>query len=284
MEYVNFDYLTNDMLNLSIVLLDFCKKNNISLEDISKISASKDTKNMYTKKVNPIIDWFGIKDKNDSVTEDVYVRDIIGWEPSKDKGTLLDILSDCYADSTETYRIRDNEKLELSKDKMLQNMVYSFDYEPICVNEIEGKKVVSTNGCHRTSILKFLYLVDLEKGELPPEELDEKYKIKANVDRYDIELTYMHYLLKQMDVVSYIGIKYDSSWKPSGYYKVDTKDSSKTMSKEEITTLFNESLDIYGDRLNSYSINSNLDIPSFKDFIMNYAPTLIKEDQYGSLS
>ena len=179
--------------------------------------------------------------------------------------------------------------MKLNKEEMINDLKKSFNAERIILDQVDDKFVVSQNGCHRTSILKFLYIDEVLKGNTPLEELNEKYKIKARVDKYDMTLTYTNYLLNNMKIVNRIEKDYDDNYKETNKFIVKyNNDQPKLLSKEEIMNSFGEIINQNESNMDEYLLNDikrlSKVIPSFNDFLKEYAPTLIKEEKYGSLS
>lgn len=272
MSFVNLDKYI-----LSNKIIEFCEKNGISKTDLDKIYESDSNKNKKLSQINPLVHAYGIRDISGPEIKDIEVKDIVGFEPYDDGKNLFDILSICYSDDSATYGIRANDKLKLNKEEMLKNMESSFSYEPIALDEIEGKLLVSHNGCHRVSILKLLYADEALKG-ITEQELNEKYKFKGKVSRYDMTMTYMNYMLQMMGAVSYIKIDYDEMGTPTGNYVI-VNDSRTTVTRNDIINLFNETLRNNPDKVNLDSINMYASIPSFKSFLKEY---ILKENEYGN--
>ena len=97
--------------------------------------------------------------------------------------------------------------------------------------------------------------------------------------RYDMTLTYIHYLLSMMKVITYMKVQYDERTIPTGKYIIETKDGISVVTRDEIINLFKEALKNNAEKVNLDSINKNLSIPSFKDFIKDY---VLKENEYGN--
>lgn len=272
MSFVNYD--TNTLNN---VIIDFCERNGISKSDLDKIYESDMIKNNKLTRINPIVHTYGIRDISGPEEKDVLVSDIIGFEPYNDKSNLFEILNTCYSDNNNSYGIRANDKLRLSKEEMLKEMESTLSYEPITLDEIEGKLLVSHNGCHRASILKLLYIDEALKG-INEQDLNEKYKFKGKVSKYDMTMTYMNYMLQMMGAVDYIKIEYNEMGKPTGNYEIVT-DTKTSATRDDVINLFNEALRKNPDKVDLSSINMYASIPSFKDFLKEY---VLKENEYGN--
>ena len=277
MDSVNFE-----IYELSNQIIDFCERNNITKNDLNKLSELGKTNNEKVSRYNPLVSWFGIRDINGPEEKDIYIKDIAGFEPYDKAFSLYTVLGNCYSDNNQTYGIRANDRLKLSKDEMIKDMKDSFSYEPICVDEVEGKKFVSHNGCHRVSILKLLYLDEVLKNEKPINEIDEKYKIKVKESKYDMTLTYIHFFMQMIRSISYMKLEYNELGKPTGKYVVETRDNKSILSKEEVINLFNETINNNLDKIDTYYVNSLTIIPSFKKFLRDYLPSLLKEIEHAN--
>lgn len=268
------NYSTYD---LSDKIIEFCDRNSITKEEIDRIYQSDSIKNEKLSRINPLVHQYGIQDASGPEIKDICIKDVVGFEPYNDKRNLCEILSTCYSDGTATYGLRANDKLQLSKDEMINDIKDSVSFESINLDEVDGKLLVSTNGCHRAAMLKFLYLDEVLKGEKLPEEINEKYTIKGKVFKYDMTMTYMNYFLQMMKAVSYIKLDYDDKGLTGKYVIVN--DTKTTVSRDEILDLFNKTLEKYPDKVDLDKVNMYACIPSFRDFLKEH---VLKENEYGN--
>lgn len=276
METVNYN-----VNKLSNRMIEFCKRNGITEEELEKISELELSKNEKVSNINPIIPSYGIIDISSTEIVDVCIGDIVGFRPYDDKTNLFDILSKCYTDETTPYKYgtRSNSKLEMTKEELIKDMDKSFSSDIVEVNEIEGKIFISNNGCHRTSLIKLLYTDEVLKGEKPIEEIRENYKIKAKIIKYDTTLSYIHYLLTMMNIITNMKVEYDERSIPTGKYIVEVNDNKSVLSRDEIINLFKESLKSNSDKIDLNQINKFTSIPTFKDFLKEY---VLEENNYGN--
>ena len=277
MESVNYK-----IEKLSDKIIEFCKRNGISIEELEKISELELSKNEKLSSINPIIQSYGIIDIGGTETKEVSIGDVAGWRPYKEESNLFGILGKCYTDESSPYKYgtRANDKLGMSKEQILSDIQKSNSQEEVELQEVEGKLLVSHNGCHRTSLMKLLYADEVTKGDRPIEDINEKYKINAKVVKFDTTLTYIHYLLSTMKVIKYMKIEYDERAMPTGKYLVDLKDNTQAkLSRDEIINLFNEELNKNTNRVDLDSINKNLNIPSFREFLKE---NVTKGNEYGN--
>ena len=123
MNIFNFNIKEDPILN--DVLLKFCKNNNITKQDIDNISKSDLSQNLIIKKINPIIKTYGISKNTTNYDEldEIYIRDIVGFEPNIESKDILDILNKSYSNEKQSYSSRMNDKLELPKEVMIEQRV-----------------------------------------------------------------------------------------------------------------------------------------------------------------
>ena len=279
MGYINYkDIKITPVLNDE--LSEFCKNNGITEEDIEKISKNEMSKNKQKSEINPIVHTYGIKESTESI-EEVYVKDIVGFEPITASINLIDTLNSAYSNTAYGERHDIKEKLQSSKDKMIEEIKESTNHELIDLNYIsEGQYVLSVNGCHRISMLRFLYIDEVLKKEKPIEEINEKYKIKASVIRYDLTLTYMNYLLSSFGIVRSIRQEHPNV---DSYVIKYLNGEERAFSREAISTSFGEIIEqnkINIDDYNLSRVNSFAnDIPSLKGFMKTYTPDLLKTNE-----
>ena len=269
-----------DLYDLSDVMIDFCRESNI---DIDRISASGMMENARIDRINPFVSRYGISDIESPGVEDICIKDIVGWDPLKEKRTLFRVLEDCYSDGFGTYHTRSNDKLRLGKDGMFNDIKSSLTREEIWVNEVEGKYVVTVNGCHRTSILRLLYLDEALKNESSIEEINQKYTIRSKVDKYDMTLTYINFFMQSIDSDYYINIQRGENYAPTGKYIIG-KNKDNPLTREELINNFTELVNNNEEKFDLYGMEHFCEIPSFKEFAKTYFPALVKEEQYGNIN
>jgi hypothetical protein len=275
MESVNSDIYT-----LSDIVIDFVRRSNV---DLNKISESNMLENISINKINPFINLYAIQDIDSPYTENICIKDVIGWDTSKNENTLFKVIGDCYSDEFGTYHTRDNDKLRLNKDEMINDLKNSFSKEEIRIQNIEDKYVVTINGFHRTSILRLLYLDEISKDEANIEEINQKYTIRAMIDKYDMTLTYINFFMQRLDSKNHVRVEYGKNYLPTGKYTInDNKDIALT--KEELINHFAELVKNNEEKFDLSGLDHYCKYPSFKEFAKTFFPVLVKEDQYGSLN
>ena len=111
------------------------------------------------------------------------------------------------------------------------------------VREIEdGKYIISSNGLHRFTVLRFHYLLDCMKNEKSEEELREMYKIPVRLtSKTNFKKTYCNYLIQKANPdISFISFYCDANTSTIYY---DSKDESETVDEEELLDLARKSVD-----------------------------------------
>ena len=176
--------------------IEFLRRNGI---DIEKVNRSVDTHIYTTTEKNEIVGAYGFQG-NQSV-RNVSVADIVGYD-SNYMGIVPNIfasLDGFFDEHGDGYHTRSLGMLQYGKDDIIEKLQSSFKWEPISLIETgEGEYTVLSNGLHRTTILRTLYLSEAAEAQGNQEELEriaKKYTIPAKVREVDLQKTYCKYLL-----------------------------------------------------------------------------------------
>ena len=140
----------------------------------------------------------------------------------------------------------------------------------------EGKYIVSNNGLHRFTVLRFHYLLDCMKKEKSEEELRELYKIPVNItSKTNIKKTYCNYLIQKANPdISFISFNHSED-KITIYY--NSEDKSKTITEEVLLDLAIQSIDMLdSDSLLEIQHFYN-NLATFHNFIDMYIPNLLEK-------
>lgn len=178
---------------------EFLRRNGISIEDIC---SSIDCHVYSSMEVNPIIASYGFKTNSES--EMISIADIVGYDTEDRQSNTNIFLSMDYffKEQGKGYHTRSLGMLKYDKENILENLKQSFINEPISLIETgEGTYTVLSNGLHRYTLLRILYLSEVAKAGGNKEALKElrsKYKIPANVTGIDLDKTYCKYLLTKV--------------------------------------------------------------------------------------
>lgn len=177
-------------------ITNFFIKNNINVDEIIK----KPEAIMKAKiEIDRIVNDNG-QYKNEE-SQNICVGDIIG-SIELDSKNIFDNLDELYNKENGKYGKRAIEFLDTKTP--LQDMMKSFEKEPILVEEIiKGKYVIAGNGKHRCNLLKACYLNEIAKcsKKEETEKIKEKYTIPVQARNIDVIKTYSKYLLKKISIL-----------------------------------------------------------------------------------
>lgn len=194
--------------NQSLTL--FIKKNNININDFINYFVSS------LKDINKIVYNYGMF--CNSEIRMVSIANVVGKSRGETKNILseLDFLFD---ENGNNYQKRSVSMLEYGFDNIIKGLENSFINEPIELKEISKEKyVIGNNGMHRTNLLKLHYLNQLSKCKTNEmiNDLKDKFQIKANVERLDIEKTYSKFLINMFNKDIYIEDEINQNGRKTG--------------------------------------------------------------------
>lgn len=254
---------------------NFLKRNSIDEERIKKIY---DTNIYSLGEIDPILEDFAIY--SSSILDRVSIADIYGFDYrwrgfSKDIFLSLDSLFD---EDSRGYKKRSVDNLLKTSKQMLESP--SFSSEPMEVIEVDEENKIFTigsNGLHRYSALKVLYLNELYHIPLEKEELKEKYKVLVSLSKIDKIKTYCNFIISRNINDAYIKKEVDSNCQDTGNSILVTNDKKEVLTDEELLAFSRNVIDNNPTFIDYYSSN-----PKFISFIQN---TLynenIKEAHHG---
>ena len=267
---------------LSPTTIDFIKSLNFDIEAFMS-DPSNDYKTSFN--INPIVDRYGVFDYlNESAI--VSVADLLGhdgpwnWEGYKGKNILY-TFENFFKKNGDGYHTRALGLLEYkSGEELLEELkMRNQDTIDMKIREIEdGKYIVSGNGLHRFTVLRFHYLLDCMKKEKSKDELKELYKIPVTIDsKTNYMKTYCNYLIKIANPeISSISFYNENE------IIVHYNSEDKIINEETLLNLAIESIDM----LNGYYLLEVQDfykkIASFHDFIDKYIPQLLDKFEVKS--
>lgn len=223
--------------------------------------------------VNKIVADFGFQ--KGYRKKNVSIADIVGYD-SEFHGNfdnIFDSMDYFFDEYGSLYQKRSTKMLEYSKDDIIEGLSSSFEIEPMSLIETgEGTYTVFTNGLHRYTLLRALYLCEASKVQGDEDALSalkEKYTIPANVQEIDLDKTYCAFLL---DYVAGSGVKsinaeFDSMHNITSNAKVTFTDgTSKSLNNKELIELTDEK--VKSEKLLPFIVqNYTKKYPSFKQFI-----------------
>jgi len=226
----------------------FLERNGISIEDIS----SKIDCHLYNSaEVNPIVSNYAFYTNEED--EMISIADIVGYNTewrSISKNIFLSM--DSFFDNNgDGYHSRSIGMLEYDKDDIIENLKQSFIEESVTLAETgEGTYTILSNGLHRYTLLRILYLSEAASANGDKEKLAElrkKYTIPVKVTGVDLDKTYCKYLLQKVSArddeykVMDVCTEYDSNYKQTGNAVVKyANGKSESLSNELLLMLTKE--------------------------------------------
>lgn len=209
-------------------------------------NANNDYKNSFD--INPIVSKYGVYDSfYEEVT--ISVADLVGHDAApkvnSDNGmNILRTFENFFEEGEDCYRSRSLELLEYESGEQLLKGLERRNRDTIdmCVREIEdGKYIISSNGLHRFTVLRFHYLLDCMKKEKSDEELREMYKIPVTLtSKTNFKKTYCNYLIQKANPdISFISFDRDNDTATIHY---DSRNERNTIDEEELLDLTKQSV------------------------------------------
>lgn len=223
--------------------LDFLERNNI---DVDFVRSKVDTHIYSREEINRIVAEYDFQ--GEKYTKQVSIRDIFGYDTEwRDIVPDIFLSMDDLFDSFGTgYQSRSISMLSYDKDTIMEGLRRSFEKEEmVLVESGEGNFLMFTNGLHRFTLLKALYLAEASKVESEEEleALSQKYIIPAVIVSIELEKTYLKYLTLTMESFGAdfnlrdIRTHYDDNFKRTGNIEFVYKDGKrKVLSEEEFRT------------------------------------------------
>ena len=245
--------------------------------DLASFLANPDNNYQTSADINPIVGKYGVFDHLDEIVE-VSMADIVGHDRSLDcrDKNILYTFENYFKLNGDGYHIRSLGLLEYKSGSQLVAELKrrNNDTLDMRVREIEkGKYIISNNGLHRFTVLRFHYLLDSMKKEKSDGELREIYKIPVNLDStVNYMKTYCNYLIQKANYnIDWIAFSNDGLIR---IYYINGERSDE-LPEEKLLPLARESAFL----LDSYALEEVLyyykHYDSFKEFIDKYIPTLL---------
>lgn len=250
--------------------LNFFTNNGFSISDVSE---NVDTHIYSPMEVNKIVSDYGFQVRTS--TRYVSIADIVGYDTSfhGNSSNIFDNMDYFFDKYGTSYQKRSTQMLEYSKDDIIEGLSNSFEREPMALIETgEGTYTVFTNGLHRYTLLRALYLCEASKVQCDEKALNalkKKYTIPVKVQEIDLDKTYCAFIL---DYAGGCGVKsidteYDSNHNVTSNAKVTFSDgTTQSLSTEELIQLTDEK--IKNNKFLPFIMqNFTNRYPSFKKFI-----------------
>lgn len=272
---------------------NFLKINGIIPEETS----SKVDSLIHTQsEINPIV--YDYEFQEGRKTEEVSVADIVGLYCKRgSSNNIFESLDDYFDSYGDGYHTRSVGMLEYNKDTIIEGLKKSFEAEPIVVQETgEGSYTILTNGLHRFTILRILYLKEFADANWDAKkimELKEKYSIPVEVVSINLEKTYCKYILEQIGIynlkrpeIKSIESEY-KDYKQTGNVEIKYYSGEKeSITQEELKNRTIEMLrQVIQNEGIPFYISRALKYPSFRNFVSENIPDiykLIEEQERGN--
>lgn len=271
---------------------EFLEKNGINVE---KIRETQDCSVKSQDEINSIVYRYGFQEGRRY--REISVADIVGrdsfWN-DENNTDIFESMDSFFEENSDGYHMRSLGMLEYNKDNIIENLRTSFKIEPIEVCETgEGQYVISSNGLHRFTVLRIMYLKELyELGKNPEEQkveqLRAKYTIPVDVTTINLDNTYCKYMMEMIDGTWEISRDFDlKTRKTTGKIVLKSRISAEKMilSTEELKNMIkermNEIVEYYFLFLLSFKRYA-----SFRKFVEQNLPELaqkIMEQERGEL-
>lgn len=231
--------------------------------------------------LNPIVSKYKIPSQS-IFSKSVSLVDIVGFPNAvfrNQEHNILDIIGNFYNKNGDSYYTRSISMLEyMNGYDAMKGLMKTFYTEYFGIDEIEGKYIVSENGRHRFTILRFLYEKDLIEGKLSEEELREKYMIpNCKVNFCDYDKTYLNYLYHVLDSNVHLIMNVSNDEEINDKLRVFYHNGVEVIKTiQELKIIINNLLD----NIDLYDLNkireNYIKYSSFKNFMDNNFPKLKK--------
>ncbi len=268
-----------DEVDLDETALEFARSMGVDFDSFMN-DPSNDV--LATRDVNPIVARFGVFDDVREVRR-ISIADIMGHDAcnynDRCKGkNILQTMTLFYERGGDGYHTRALGLLDYESGSALLEGLRkrNDDTKDMVVREVEdGKYIISNNGLHRYTLLRFHYLLERSKKEISEEELREKYTIPVTFDeKVNHFKTYCNFIiLIANNDIRYIDFYNEDKNKCKLSYH--SNNSKKEISMEQLLFLAQQSVDL----IDEYDIKTISDyydrVPSFKVFVDTYLLNLV---------
>lgn len=181
-------------------ILKFIANQDINMGKIEKLNEKRVNS---LNDINWIVERYNLL-KNSYIPKKVCIADIEGYNyafMNLDNKNIINNMPFFYDEEKDGYATRSLSLLDIPSQDIIDKLEYSFEHDPICLNEAdEGKYVIGTNGLHRYHVIRAHYLKELSllnKNDAESlEKLKEKYTFETLVSEVDFYKTYSSFLLQ----------------------------------------------------------------------------------------
>lgn len=259
----------------------FLRKNGINPIEISQ---SENGRIKSPQEINKIVSKYGFY-KSRKTTE-ISIEDIVGYDYQWNNiNPNIAYSMDSFFNSLgDGYHSRSVGLLDYTAEDAVKKI--NFERERIVVDEMgDNKYIISTNGLHRYTVLRILYLseyVRLGGNEKERNRLREKYTIPVEFRELDEFKTYSKYILMtSLFEISDIEKEYDSEkWIYTGRLVIKKKDKEQILieSDEDLLEYVKSKANIINQNISDLQWAYNT-YPSFRTFLETYYKDVLDINQ-----
>ena len=254
----------------------FLLRNGTSYE---KMASQINLSIMKLKDIDPMLDFYRINYAYEQ--EKISVGDIVGYEyfPRQSTDLLKEFSNFFDSNVRDGYRQRSLSMLNLTCENALEELSSSFSEEPIVVcDTLDGRYVVHTNGRHRYSVLRSLYLIEMLRANGDEEKekmVYEKYKIPVMVMKVDLIKTYTNYIFNFLKAPFWLRTEVDNNCCYTGRTQiVYSEERREILTNEELLELAKQWLLDHKERTKELFQYPN---EKFLYFVKSLVPELAEE-------
>ena len=275
---------------MNINNMHFLERNGINPEEMRR---KVDCRVHNQSEINRIVYDYGCQ--TEKKMGEVSLANIVGYYNEADGWSrdIFESMDNFFSTNGTPYHRRSVGMLEYDRNNIMENLKNSFLKEPISLCESgEGTYTIFTNGLHRFTLLRILYLKELSEANGNPEQIkrvNAKYTVPASIVGIDLEQTYCTYLLKNIPapkslnmIVTDIGTYYSNTdYKPTDKvflrYIQNGEMGKKVISKGELVKLTGQALEEYVTKEGiPWQIADYIEeYPSFKKFMSDTFPDVM---------
>ena len=167
---------------------EFLKRNKIDKNELRK---NVDSKIYSFSEINPLAEIVYFQKREER--KNISIANIVGYNYQfySAPNDIIESLDNFFDSEGDGYHSRSVGILEYDRDYILDKLQDSFKMEPMVVADTgEGKYTISTNGLHRFTVLRLLYLSEVVQAKGDPRKLDElekKYTIPVQLQGIEFE-------------------------------------------------------------------------------------------------
>lgn len=227
------------------------------------------------EEINYIVARYALRKprKNDNIS----IADILGYDNSwRNTDPFIIKSMDSFFDRNGSgYQSRSIGLLDYTTENAMEKI--DFTYEKMVVDEMEkGQYTISTNGLHRYTVLRILYLSEWMNAKGDKEEIERlkrKYTIPVQVNEVDFFKTYSKYLLMCLcDEIKDVEKEYDrEKFQYTGRLIIITTDQARVIIEkdEDLLEYVKGKASVINQNINRLQWPYNA-YESFREFLKSY--------------